>query len=43
MFISRGVGSSLQRELDTFYKELTGSDFYIRKVTKGAFSQARKS
>jgi len=42
MFIARGVGSSLQRELDTFYKEVVGSDFNIRQVTKGAFSQARK-
>lgn len=41
MFISRGVKSSLQRELDSFYKEVTGSDFNIREVTKGAFTQAR--
>lgn len=41
VFISRGVKSSLQRELDSFYKEVTGSDFNIRQVTKGAFSQAR--
>ncbi len=33
--------SSLQRELDSFYKDVTGSDFNIRQVTKGAFSQAR--
>lgn len=32
---------SLQRELDAFYKEVTGSEFNIRKVTKGALSQAR--
>lgn len=42
MFIARGVGSSLQRELDSFYKEVTNSDFNIRYVTKGAFSQARQ-
>jgi len=42
MFIARGVSSSLQRELDAFYKEVTESDFNIRHVTKGAFSQARK-
>jgi hypothetical protein len=41
VFISRGVKSSLQRELDSFYKEITGSDFNIREVTKGAFTQAR--
>lgn len=33
--------SSLQRELDSFYKEGNESDFNIRHVTKGAFSQAR--
>jgi len=41
VFISRGVKSSLQRELDSFYKEITGSEFNIREVTKGAFTQAR--
>lgn len=41
MFISLGVKSSLQRELDSFYKEVTSSEFNIRHVTKGAFSQAR--
>ena len=33
--------SSLQRELDAFYKEVKGEDFNIRKVTKGAFTKAR--
>lgn len=33
--------SSIQRDLDRFYKELSNSDFNIRKVTKGAFTQAR--
>jgi len=33
--------SSIQRELDRFYKEVTQSDFNIRVVTKGAFTQAR--
>jgi hypothetical protein len=41
VFISGGVKSSLQRELDSFYKEVTGGDFNIRAVTKGAFTQAR--
>ena len=41
MFIAKGVKSSLQRELDSFYKEVKGADFNIRHVTKGAFSQAR--
>jgi hypothetical protein len=39
--LSRGFKSSLQRELDDFYKQVTGSDFNIRQVTKGAFTQAR--
>lgn len=33
--------SSLQRDLDRFYKSLDKSDFNIRTVTKSAFSQAR--
>ncbi|MDP3024314.1 MAG: IS4 family transposase [candidate division Zixibacteria bacterium] len=41
VFISRGVKSSLQMELDSFYKEVTGGEFNIREVTKGAFTQAR--
>ena len=33
--------SSIQRELDGFFKALSKSDFKIREATKGAFSQAR--
>ena len=33
--------SSVQRELDSFFKAISGSDFKIRGVTKGAFTQAR--
>lgn len=33
--------SSLQRDLDRFYKSLDKSDFNIRTVTKSAFTQAR--
>lgn len=33
--------SSIQRELDSFFKAIAKSDFKIREVTKGAFSQAR--
>lgn len=33
--------TSLQRDLDRFYKLLYNSDFNIREVTKGALSQAR--
>ena len=42
LFIARGVTSSLQRELDGFFKEVADSDFNVREVTKSAFSQARK-
>ena len=35
------MSRSLQRELDTFSKEVLGGHFNIREVTKGAFSQAR--
>jgi len=34
--------SSIQRDLDRFYRSLNNSDFNIRKVTKSAYSQARK-
>lgn len=37
----RGVKSSLQRELDTFYKAVLSTDYNIRKVTKGALTQSR--
>jgi hypothetical protein len=33
--------SSIQRELDSFFKSISRSDFKIREVTKGAFTQAR--
>jgi hypothetical protein len=33
--------SSIQRELDNFYKAITRSDFKIREATKGALTQAR--
>lgn len=32
---------ALQRELDGFFKAISGLDFNIREVTKGAFTQAR--
>jgi hypothetical protein len=35
------IKSSIQRELDKFYKEIQKGDFNIREVTKGALSQAR--
>jgi Transposase DDE domain len=41
VFISRGVKSSLQRELDSFYKEATDSEFNIRSATKSAFTKSR--
>ncbi len=33
--------TSLQRDLDRFYKAMSNDDFNIREVTKGALSQAR--
>jgi len=33
--------SSIQRDLDNFFKVISRSDFKIREATKGAFSQAR--
>lgn len=33
--------SSIQRELDSFFKTISRSDFKIREATKGAFTQAR--
>jgi hypothetical protein len=33
--------SSIQRELNNFFTAIAKSDFKIREVTKGAFSQAR--
>jgi len=41
VFISRGIKSSLQRELDSFYKEATSSEFNIRAATKSSFTKAR--
>jgi hypothetical protein len=41
VFISRGIKSSLQRELDSFYREATNDEFNIRAVTKGSFTKAR--
>lgn len=33
--------SAIQRDLDRFFKALSGEDFNIREVTKGALSQSR--
>jgi hypothetical protein len=41
VFLARVGMKALQRELDSFYKQVTGSEFNIREVTKGAFTQAR--
>jgi hypothetical protein len=37
----RGIKSSLQRELDSFFKVVLTTDYNIRVVTKGALSQSR--
>jgi hypothetical protein len=36
-----GFKTSVQRELDRFYKSMSDDDFNIREVTKGALTQAR--
>jgi hypothetical protein len=41
VLISRGLKKSIQRELDSFYKEVVGTDFNIREVSKSAFTQSR--
>jgi hypothetical protein len=41
IFIIINFKSSIQRELDSFFKAINQSDFRIREVTKGAFTQAR--
>ncbi len=38
----RGVKSSLQRELDSFFKSVLTTDYNIRSLTKGALSQSRQ-
>ena len=35
------LNRAIQRELDSFFKKIDSSDYTIREVTKGAFSQAR--
>lgn len=35
------MANSLQRELDSFSKDVMGGEFNIRQVTKSAFTQAR--
>lgn len=35
------IKSSIQRDLDRFFKSISGGDFNIREVTKSAFTQAR--
>jgi hypothetical protein len=37
----RGMKSSLQRELDSFFKIVLSADYNIRTLAKGAFSQSR--
>jgi Transposase DDE domain len=41
IFIIMNFKTSIQRELDSFFKSISKRDFNIREVTKGAFSQAR--
>ncbi len=41
IFLIMSANRAIQRELDEFSKKIVSSDFSIRQVTKGAFSQAR--
>lgn len=41
VLLMRGFKTSLQRELDRFYKSVEDSDFNIRAVTKSALTKAR--
>lgn len=41
MLLLLNFKSSIQRELDSFFKELNNEDFNIRAVTKSAFTKAR--
>lgn len=40
--IMQGLQRSIQRELNSFYQKIKGTDFSIQEVTKSAFSHARK-
>ena len=41
IFLTRGVISTTQRELNAFYKQVKKRDFNIQEITKGAFTQSR--
>jgi hypothetical protein len=41
VLLTQGLSRSIQRELNSFYQQLQGSDFSIQHVTKGAFSRSR--
>jgi hypothetical protein len=40
--IMQGIQRSIQRELNSFYQKVKGTEFSIQEVTKSAFSHARK-
>ena len=40
--MSKGLTRSLQRELNSFFSEVQGTDYSIAEVTKGALTHARK-
>lgn len=40
--LTQGLSRSIQRELNSFYQKLQGTDFSIQHATKSAFSHARK-
>lgn len=39
--LTQGLTRSIQREVNSFYQRLKGSDFSLQHVTKGAFTKAR--
>lgn len=41
IFLTQSLTRSIQRELNSFYQKVTGSDFSIQSVTKSAFTKAR--
>jgi len=41
VLLTQGLTRSIQRELNSFYQKITGADFSLQHVTKGAFTQAR--
>jgi hypothetical protein len=41
VLLTQGIRTSIQREIDTFYKQVLNKEFSIRELTKGALTKAR--